>query len=127
MAPGKGVGVAESREERVSIAYWRAVVLQREGSNGEALDLLNSSRGEFFSKRLPDFLRAKILLRCPASAHEAAYNYSTLLAKNGGNVPPKLLALVQGDRTKLGGPACEDMPVIFSERCDGNSVRGRIV
>src|SRR5437763_398032 len=52
-----------NREERKSLAYWRTVVYEREGRDGEALDLLNSSRGDFSCKCLPDYLSAKILSR----------------------------------------------------------------
>jgi hypothetical protein len=109
----------EDREERTSIVYWRAVVLQREGRDGDALTLLNSKRNEFNCKCLPDFMRAKILNRLgrpqdaiailkttpidierdrfPGLALEAAYLYCTLLAENGKAVPAQLLTLIPDD------------------------------
>jgi hypothetical protein len=107
------------REERTSIVYWRAVVLQREGRDGDALTLLNANRNDFECKCLPDYMRAKILDRLgrpqdaiallqtarideemdrfPGLALEAAYLYCTLLAENGKVVPTHLLTLIPDD------------------------------
>ncbi len=89
-------------DERTSVVYWRAVVLQREGLDEDALTLLNSSRDEFECKCLPDYVRAKILSRLgrtheaiallgkapiaaeaeqfPGIAREAAFLHCTMLA-----------------------------------------------
>jgi hypothetical protein len=108
-----------SQVERKSLAYWRAVVYQHEGRDGEALDLINSSRGDFSCKCLPDYLSARILNRqgrhqeavavmrqapifeeiaqFPALALEAAYFYCGLLAQSRERAPPQLLALIPDD------------------------------
>src|SRR5579883_3009390 len=103
-------------DERTSIIYWRAVVLEDEGRNDEALSLLNLSRNDFNCKCLPDYMSAKILKRLgrpqdaiailsespilaeaeqfPGLAREAAYLYCTLLAESGAIVPEGLLDLI---------------------------------
>jgi hypothetical protein len=58
-----GAAPGEDREERTSIVYWRAVVLQHEGQDGEALTLLNANRNDFNCKCLLDYMRATILNR----------------------------------------------------------------
>jgi len=109
----------EDREERTTIVYWRAVVLQHEGRDGEALTLLNANRSDFNCKCLPDCMRATILNRIgrpqdalailqttpideemdrfPGLARQAAYLYCTLLAENGKVVPAHLLTLIPDD------------------------------
>jgi hypothetical protein len=103
-------------DERSSVTYWRAVVLQSEGLDKQALALLQAKRDEFACKCLPDYKIANILNRLgrpqeaiatlsktpifaeaeqfPGLAREAAYLYCTLLAENGGKIPPDVLSFI---------------------------------
>jgi tetratricopeptide (TPR) repeat protein len=105
--------------DRKSIDYWRAVVLQREGRNDEALSLLQKTRGDFSPKCLPDYLRAQILAQMgrldeavavlrdapilkefpkfPALAREAAYYYCLFLIETGQTPPPDVLTIIPDD------------------------------
>jgi tetratricopeptide (TPR) repeat protein len=107
------------RSDPAAVPYWRAVVLEEEGRDDEAFEVLEKSRDEFSSKCLPDYLRAKILApkgrlreavailreapilkefpRFPALAREAAYYYCLFLTEADETPPPEVLAIIPED------------------------------
>jgi hypothetical protein len=115
---------ADSREERVTIAYWRSAVLARQGRYEEALSVIEASRGDAFSQCAVLWDRAKVLclmgrfaeaidtLRSapfgeeidtfPGMTYEAIFLYCWLLKRSGREPPPNLLAALPDDfRTML--------------------------
>ena len=114
------------QEGRHSIAYWRAVLLDREGRPAEALDVLNAASADFNCRsgftlqqaqllrnlgRIPDAIAtleaAPIMQEVatfPGLAWEAAYFCCYLIVKQGDAPPRDLLDLIPDDfETMLDG------------------------
>ena len=108
-----------NQEEKHSIAYWRAVLLDHEGRHAEALAVLNASASGFNCQSLFALKKAEVLrsldrileaiaaLRAapiaqevatfPGLAWEAAYFCCYLMAKQGEAPPKDLLDLIPDD------------------------------
>lgn len=107
------------REERYSVAYWRAVLLDREGQYAAALDVLNAAASDFNCRSglalqkarllrslgrvseaismLEDAPVAEEVATFPGLAWEAAYFCCFLLVKRGEAPPQDLLDLIPDD------------------------------
>jgi tetratricopeptide (TPR) repeat protein len=117
-------GRGDTREQRVSIALWRAAILEREKRYDEALRTLDAIRDEAFTRNGFLWERADVLCRMgkfeealdtlrsapfgaeldafPALTYEAIFLYCYLLKRSNREPPPNLLAALPGDfRTML--------------------------
>ena len=114
-----------TREQRVSVALWRAIIYKWEKRYSEALRILEGIRDEVYTSLRLCITTARII-HCPmgefsdaidtlrgapfcseldtfpAVTYEAIFLYCYLLAKSGQHPPPNLLAALPDDfRTML--------------------------
>ena len=113
----------DSPEQRHSIAHWRAATFKWEGRYREALDVLSRHRGDFNCKTSVCDMRARIydnigetgnaidelrsapfgeeMGRFPGLVMDAIYFYCFLLAREGREVPAKLLEAIPEDYVSM--------------------------
>jgi hypothetical protein len=109
----------ENREERVSIAYWRATVLARQERYPNALGVLDAGGAEFFSQCGLRYFQAELLCLTgdrdkaiavlrdapfaaeseafAAMANEAMFLLCYLLRRGGEPMPPDLVEAIPDD------------------------------
>jgi hypothetical protein len=107
------------REERFSIAYWRAAVFEWQGRYDDALRILDAGRADVFTRCGYLYRRAEILCKMgkfadaietlrnapfgseidafPALTYEATFLYCYLLKRSGREPPPNLVAALPED------------------------------